>query len=228
MRFPFPSFKDWGQTIWLVALMVLWFFIGTAIIFGMVAVGAWIDSPSVVLLSFPIALIVFPICFFTYIHYLRWGQRNPNRPAWLATYPSWNEGVWQWFIIFMAFLGILIFMAAIALLNLGLVFLLSSLIRTFLGEDASGEFLKGFARGFRESTNGQLPERLAPFITILWLFIMALMFRWKRSWERKINSKMKLKATEQPTAQPTVQPATIDDDLAKLKAQIAEEKKNNP
>ena len=59
-------------------------------------------------------------------------------------------------------------------------------------------------------------------LVILWIFIMALMFRWKRSWEKKISSKIKGKPTVAPTV---VAPSTIDNELERLKTQIEEEKK---
>jgi len=95
--------------------------------------------------------------------------------------PSWKEGLWQWFIAFTAFFGVLFFMAAIALLvfglALGLGFLVSSLINQFHGEDYAKEFIHGF---FRRFSMEELLEHLSPLLGIFWLLIASEMMAWKR------------------------------------------------
>jgi hypothetical protein len=208
MRFPFPSFKDWLQAFLLLSLMAAWFFLATVIIFGLIGLGALMNNDYVVLLSFPVALIVFPICFFTYIHYLLRGERNPNRPAWLATYDSWNEGVWRWFIASTATIIVLTIMVVSTW----------SLLETMGGLD-DPDIGRAVLRSLEKN------QFLNNALVALWIAIMAWMFRWKRLWDKKIASKRKMKATVPPTAPPNSRPMTIDDELDRLRVQMEEDKK---
>lgn len=169
-------------------------------------------------------ITVFPILFFTYVHYLFRGQRDAKRIVIFATAPSWKEGLWQWFIAFTAFLGVLIFMLALLLLFLGIIFLVSALMNQSVGEDPGGAFTVGFFRGLERSLENALPERLIALPAILWLLIASEMMAWKR----RTAQPQKLKTTQKAEFNPTSQPITIDDELDRLKTQIEADKKNNP
>jgi hypothetical protein len=177
MKLPIPSFKDWLNTFWLLFLVGAWIWVGKLIFLSMSFMGLLTNNLWIGLVGLLFAAFIFPITLSTYLHYVFWGKRNSKFPVWIATVPSWKEGLWQWFIAFTAFFGVLFFIAAIAFLVFGLGFLVSSLISQFYGEDNAKSFIDGF---FSRFSMEELLERLSPFFGIFWLLIASEMMAWKR------------------------------------------------
>jgi hypothetical protein len=185
MKLPIPSFKDWLNAFWLLFLVGVWIWVGKIIFLSISFIGLLTNNLWIGLVGLLFAAFIFPITLPTYLHYIFWGKRNSKFPVWIATVPSWKEGLWQWFIAFTAFFGVLFFIGIIVLFILGLVFglgfLASSLINQFHGEDYAKEFIHGFFNGFfRSLSMEEFLQRLSPFFGILWLLIASEMMAWKR------------------------------------------------
>jgi hypothetical protein len=210
MRFPFPSFGDLVKVFWLIIQTGVCIFLATLVFFGFIAIGSLLNNYSFYWLGLFIALTVFPILFFTYVHYLFWGQRGVKRIVIFATAPSWNEGLWQWFIAFTA-----------SAIVMTLMFLL-------LYSATSGAFESGdrdLASYIMRSLISN--PRLTAFFNVLWFMIAAVMMAWKRQIQRqktqttaKVNS-----STNSPTNSSTT---TIDEELSRLKNKMADEQQNRP
>jgi hypothetical protein len=217
----FIVFLDFLNAVWLLFLTGVWIAIASKIIDFSTIVSYLSNNIYIFLGALFVAIVVIPIIFFTYVHYLFWGiwkKQNSNFPIWLATMPSWDEGTWQWSIAFTA-------NAVMAVLMGIIIFFFDSNLPPDLSDYEVKYRLK------------ELGEKIIPFFTIIWLVIATSMLKGKRKWaERKMKKKAQ-NQTPQQSAQAELitkiqsevkppRPSTIDDELGRLKSQIEEEKKN--
>ncbi len=211
----FIIFLDFLNAVWLLSLTGVWIAIARTIINFSTIISYLSNNIYIFLGALFVAIVVIPIIFFTYVHYLFWGiweKRNSKFPVWLATMPSWDEGTWQWSIAFTANAGIAVLMGII------IFFFYSNLPPDLSNYEAKSQL---------ES----LGEKIIPFLIILWLFIATSMLKGKRKWaERKMKKKIQIQ-TLKPSAPSEVKlprPSTVDDEIDRLKIQIEDDKKKNP
>ena len=202
MTLPIPSFQDLLKTFWLLIQTVLSVFISTFVFYGFIMIAALSDNAWVAGLGFLVCITVFPILFFTYVHYLFWGQREAKRIVVFATAPSWKEGLWQWFIAFTASVIVFTLMFTILFVSFSAAY-----------DFGDRLFARTLLRALMHSS------RLNTFLFLLWIFIASEMMAWKRRIAQR--QKTKLTATTAPLI-------TIDDELERLKAQMEADKKKNP
>ncbi|BFM40735.1 hypothetical protein [Synechocystis sp. LKSZ1] len=152
----FPSFKDWLRTFWLLLLTGIYLTVGRLTVIPlvmMIGLHVLTEQWAFGLLGLVSFLVIFPVVYYTLIHYFLWGKHDPALPQWFPSWPSWREGLWQYLT--------------------GLVLLITLITMAALLVVATNDYLT------KEQIR-EMGETIVPVIIVLWLFLASQIYRWRR------------------------------------------------
>jgi hypothetical protein len=115
----------------------------------------------------------------TSVEHIFWGKHDSKLPAWLASWPSWHEGLWEWFIASTATVIVVL-----------LLFICTMVILFPIYGVRGGNVDPDRVQAIMEPVGNVL----MPIALGLWLLIAAKMQRWKRLWAKKTEAKAKANA----------------------------------
>jgi hypothetical protein len=173
-----PSFWDWLRALWLFFLTSLWLVLGWKIIQSTALLSFLLDNLYILTLGMIFVAIILPITCSTYMHYIFWGKHDSKLPAWLASWPSWHEGLWEWFIASTATVIVVL-----------LLFICTMVILFPIYGVRGGNVDPDRVQAIMEPVGNVL----MPIALGLWLLIAAKMQRWKRLWAKKAKAKAEAK-----------------------------------
>ena len=199
-----PSFWDWLRALWLFFLTSLWFVLGWKIIQSTALLSFLLDNLYILTLGMIFVAIILPIACSTYMHYIFWGKHDSKLPAWLASWPSWHEGLWEWFI------------ASTATVIVVLLLFICTMVILLPIYGAGGENVDPDRVQAMMEPVGNV---LMPIAFGLWLLIAAKMQRWKRLWAKKAKAKAEITAKQKQSLKDIVT-LTPDEELELLKQQL--------
>ena len=152
----FPSFKDWLRTFWLLLLTTLYLIVGRFTVIPlvlMVGLQALTEQLVFGLLGLASFFVIFPVAYYTLIHYFLWGKHDPALPQWFPSWPSWREELWQYLT------GLVLFMV---------LMVIAALLVVTTNEYLTKEEIREIGRS------------IIPAITVFWLFLASQIYRWRR------------------------------------------------
>ncbi len=157
----FPSFRDLLNTAWLVFLTSIYTFVGNLTFIPLVMmVGLQVLTEQLAfgLLGLVSFLMIFPVVYYTLIHYFLWGKHDPALPHWFPSWESWKEGLWHYFTGLVLLIGMVVL--AVFLVVMG-------------GRELTPQEVE------------EIGEAIAPVILAIWVFLVSQIFRWRRRGKKK-------------------------------------------